>query len=401
MRASPMLEFPLSEYESRIAGLVANMREAGMDGVMVTGMENTRYYTGLQSVIWPSKLSTPGLVIVNAAGEVYIVGSASAQDTARYTACVEDKNVIHFSRNGIPGVALTYPEAIMETLKKMGLATGKLGIEMASNTRLHLQMQWMDTIREEMPNLTFVDAGSLIWKQRAVKSTAEIARFRELSEITDHCFLHSFQSVELGKTTEMGLYRILAQEAFRLHCENVPSIGILFGEGRYLNGNCPPSDNIVITNTPHAVLQIDGGPLYKGYVSDIIRTAVVGGLTKEQQELMDASYDALDFALNHIKAGINTKELCEKLDAHVASGKCASKYRMYTWAGHGIGLDIHEPPTISVGCDMELQAGMILAVEPVFGDAKLGVFGNEQNILVTENGCEIFNKLSIEPFILK
>ena len=50
---------------------------------------------------------------------------------------------------------------------------------------------------------------------------------------------------------------------------------------------------------------------------------------------------------------------------------------------------------------MELQAGMILAVEPVFGDAKLGVFGNEQNILVTENGCEIFNKLSIEPFILK
>ena len=401
MRASPMLEFPLSEYEQRISGLVARMNAAGIDGVMITSKESTRYYTGLQSVIWPSKLSTPGIVLVSASGDVYIVGSASAQDTARYSACVEDENVIAFNRIGIPGVAPTYTQAIMDTMRKMGLAKGKLGMEIGAGTRLHLQMQWMDVIRREMKDMTFVDASQFIWEQRMVKSPAEIEVFRKLCEINDHCYHHAFTHVELGKTTEMDLYRIFAQEAFRLHCEDMPSMGFLFGEGRYLNGNCPPSDTIVITNTPHAVLQIDGGPMYKGYYADIIRMAVVGGMTAEQQALMDASYDILYFALGQIRAGANAKEICSKMDARVAAGPSASYYRMYTWAGHGIGMDLHEPPTIATGCDMELKAGMILAVEPVFGDAKLGVFGNEQNILVTETGCEVLSKLSIEPYILK
>lgn len=400
MRTSPMLEFPLSEYEKRISDLTVNLQQAGLDGIMITGMENVRYYTGLQSVIWPSKLSTPGLALVSAAGDLYLVGSASAQDTARYSACVEDEHVIHFSRNGEPGVARTYPEAIMNTMRRMGLQNGRLGIEMGSGTRLHLQMQWMEEIRGTMTGMTFVDAGQLIWAQRAVKSPAEIEVMRKLCAINDHCYQYAFEHVELGKTTEMGLYRIFAQEAFRQHCENVPPIGILFGEGRYLNGNCPPSDEIVITNTPHAVLQIDGGPKYHGYVADIIRTAVVGGMTPEQEMLMDASYDALEYALGMIHAGANVKEICQKLDEHVAAGPAAESYRMYTWAGHGIGLDIHEPPTIALSCDMELKTGMVLAVEPVFGTAQLGIFGNEENILVTETGYELLSKSPRTPFIL-
>lgn len=396
-----MLEFPVSEYEARIGKLVANMKLAGMDGVMLTSMENTRYYTGLQSVIWPSKLSTPGIVLVNASGEVYIVGSASAQDTARYSACVEDENVIHFSRNGIPGVAQTYPEAIMNTMKKMGLNNGRLGIEMGEYTRLHLQMQWMDTLTQQMSDLTFVDAAPLIWAQRTVKSAEEMKVMRKLFAINDNCYRYAFEHIELGRTTEWDVYSMFAQEAFRQHCENVPVLGVLFGEGRYLNGNCPPSADVVITNTQHAILQIDGGPMYKGYMADIIRMGVVGSLSREQQVIMDASYDAMDFLTSRIKDGVNCKELCHALDRHVAAGPGADYYRMYTWCAHGIGLDIHEPPSIATSDDVELRAGMVLSVEPIFGDEKLGVFGNEQHVLVTENGCEILSLVDTEPFVLR
>lgn len=399
MRTSPMLDFPVQEYENRRAVLMEYMKEAGLDGFMVTSMENTRYYTGLQSVIWPSKLSTPGLAIFNADGEVYIVGSASAQDTARYTGCVEDDHVIHFSRNNIPGVALTYPEAICDTLIKMGLFEGKLGIEIGRGTRLHLQMQWMDEIREKMSGLELVDASEIIWKQRAIKSPAEIEVIRKVCRLNELCYKKVFESLVPGKTTEAEMFRIYAQEAFRLHCENVSPMGMFFGN-RSILGNCPQSEKVVFENKPHNTVFIDGGPIYQGYHSDIIRVGVIGGLNDKQKSLLAASDDALSFSLDMIRDGVSAKDVCNKLDAHIRTTSEAEHYCMYGWMGHGIGLEIHEEPELSADNEFIIRKGMVLAIEPLFGTPDFGIVGNEQNILVTEDGYELLTPSSTRPYIL-
>ena len=54
-----------------------------------------------------------------------------------------------------------------------------------------------------------------------------------------------------------------------------------------------------------------------------------------------------------------------------------------------VGLDVHELPTLSMDCDVILEPGMVMALEPELFDAEIGVFGIEQNFVVTETGCEL------------
>ena len=81
MRKSPMNEFSVEEYQARIDSLTQKIRESGLDAIMLSSKENTRYFCGLQSIIWSSKVSTPGILLVNADGEIALVGSASAAET--------------------------------------------------------------------------------------------------------------------------------------------------------------------------------------------------------------------------------------------------------------------------------------------------------------------------------
>ena len=72
--------------------------------------------------------------------------------------------------------------------------------------------------------------------------------------------------------------------------------------------------------------------------------------------------------------------------------------------GHGVGLDIHEPPSIAKGNEALIQPNMILTVEPVFWDLpdhKIGNFAIEEDVLVTENGFEVLSKFSNELFVVE
>ena len=92
MRQSPMLEYSLSEFEDRIARATAKMQEAGLDFIMGTSKAVVCHLTGLRSVAWKSKLSTPGLIFLDAQGHFGVVGSFSALDTAMYTTCLDNED---------------------------------------------------------------------------------------------------------------------------------------------------------------------------------------------------------------------------------------------------------------------------------------------------------------------
>ena len=74
MREPEMLDFPLEEYKARLDGLTRRMKQQGMDPVFLTAAENLRYFTGLQSVVWSSPVSTPGVLLITADGFWQMVG---------------------------------------------------------------------------------------------------------------------------------------------------------------------------------------------------------------------------------------------------------------------------------------------------------------------------------------
>ena len=399
-----MIEFPLGEYEARMAGLTRRMRAAGLDGVMITNRENTRYYCDLQSVIWPSKVSTPGILILNADGRVRLVGSASAVETARHTCCLDPQDVTCYDRNDLPGVPATYPDAVIESVRALGLAGGRIGMEYGEGAYLQLQLHWLEEITSRLPEAEFVDAMPLILRQRMIKSPAEIEALRTACRQNEQSLQYAFSHVEPGRSTEFDFFRLYAQQAFRLHCENVTNdlapLSVRFGAGRAAAFGSPCGET-VLPAAPHAPVAIDGGLYTHGYYSDLSRSAVVGGLSDRQRALADAARETCDLLVSLIRAGAPAAEVTARTDRFALASAAGDRYLSRGALGHGVGLDLREAPYLKklARDGGAFEAGMVLSLHPRFGGGEDGVFCCGREVVVMEDGAQCLGGDG-EPFVI-
>ena len=101
-----------------------------------------------------------------------------------------------------------------------------------------------------------------------------------------------------------------------------------------------------------------------------------------------------------IRPGVPIKDVTNAIDRFYAEKGFDSLNRSRGWTGHGIGLDVHELPTIDKDCEEVFQAGMVMSLEPELFDPTCGVFGVEQNFLVTETGCEVLTLVPTDLIVL-
>ena len=136
-----------------------------------------------------------------------------------------------------------------------------------------------------------------------------------------------------------------------------------------------------------------GGPL-GGYHSDITRTLHVGPASSEEWEVYEAVREAQERAVQAVRPGVRAG------DVDAAARTCLEAAGLGEYfihrTGHGLGLELHEPPYLLGGSEQELQPGMVFSVEP--GAYKPGAFGVriEDIVVVTETGCERLNNASRE-----
>jgi len=381
-----MMDFPLDEYAGRLHKLYEQMKLAQVDGVMLTQEENLRYFIGLRSTAWGCKDAVPGLLLLAADGRAALICQEELLPTAAATCCLEESELLGYSPEQSP-VDCAYISAICDALKRLGLHKGRLGIESGMVARLSMRYTDFLSLKDKLSDMDLVPFSRNIWNLRTIKSPREIEVFREVCAISEKCYRKAFDSVVLDQTTEREVYHCFAEEAFRLGADGMPPLIVEFGRGRYTQANCPPSDK-VITSKEHEFLFIDTGPSLKGYITDTIRMGVVGSMNPRQKQLRQMADEALEFCLGMIRGGVPCYEVSAKMDEMVDAKGFGPWNQTRGWTGHSVGLDIHEPPTLSCDCDMILQPGMILSVEPLMMDAENGMIATEHNILVTETGYE-------------
>jgi Xaa-Pro aminopeptidase len=155
---------------------------------------------------------------------------------------------------------------------------------------------------------------------------------------------------------------------------------------------------------------IDGGCTRKGYHCDFIRWGAVGEPSREDQYLLDTAIEALEACKEAIKPGVSCG------DIHAIGKKVfeAAKidhddWQVWSPAGHGIGLEVHEAPFLSPGNETILRPGMVITIEPLIVKTKVGRFAQnpdnryrgrapdmmvvEDNIVVTEKGYDLLTPL--------
>ncbi len=248
---------------------------------------------------------------------------------------------------------------------------------------------FIDTIGDDVK---LEELGNSVNNLRMIKSDDEIQLIAKAEEIGDEAFNHILNYMEVGMTEK--------QVALELECvmKRLGADGLSF-------------DTIVASGTnssmPHAVptdkvieegdfVTLDFGCIYKGYCSDMTRTVYMGDeMTEKQLEVYTTVLNAQKSALNAIKPGM----VCSDIDKIARDYISNAGYGDYFGhgLGHGVGLYIHEEPRFSRRCDVVLEPGMILSVEP--GIYLPGEFGVriEDLIVVTEGG---YANLTESPKVL-
>jgi Xaa-Pro aminopeptidase len=116
------------------------------------------------------------------------------------------------------------------------------------------------------------------------------------------------------------------------------------------------------------LVQVDGGFAFEGYKSDIIRMACIGKPSNEQKKNYEIAKEASIKSINSIREGISCREVwkeAEKVWKKYGYEDFINGRKKANWCanGHGIGLDIHEPPVISLAEKELLKNGMVITIE--------------------------------------
>lgn len=163
------------------------------------------------------------------------------------------------------------------------------------------------------------------------------------------------------------------------------------------------------TSLPHGVpsdatvhegdfFTFDFGAVYEGYHSDTTRTVAIKSASEEMQEIYQIVLKAQLAALDVIKAGIMCSEV-DKTARNIISNAGYGEYFGHS-TGHGVGLDIHEAPTVSYRSNVMLKEGMVITDEPgIYLPDKFGV-RIEDMVYVTNNGYKNFVSLPKELIIV-
>jgi Xaa-Pro aminopeptidase len=306
-----------------------------------------------------------------------IIAHEFVEESTRRETWVQDVRLYHHLIEG-------HLPLIQSVFDDLALVDGRIGAELGFEQRLGLSYTDFQTIRQELPNVTFMDASHLFWKLRMVKSLAEIQLVRKACQITSKAFQVCFESIATGMTErEIGdIYR--------------GSITKLGGTHPWCFISSGPYNYDVISGAPTSrqlhkgnILWIDGGCKYLGYNSDFCRIAAIGKPSVKQQTMYSTTLQLTDLCIMAVKPGVKASDIANICALELKRQGLELTFRAGR-LGHGIGLMLTEPPHIAEYDSTVLEPGMIITIEPGFV-TDYGVFQAEENVLVTPDGFEILS----------
>ncbi|MEE3427687.1 MAG: aminopeptidase P family protein [Ruminococcus sp.] len=283
-------------------------------------------------------------------------------------------------------------EDIAEVCKKHSVNT--LFIE-SENITLKAYHSYLKSFNSKGISLISDDSLSKkISNLRLIKSEEEIALLQEAQDITEKAYnevLNLIKPGESERTISIELERLL-----KIYGASDVSFDLITIAGKKTSlPHGVPSDDIIREGD---FFTMDIGSLYKGYRSDMTRTVAVGSCDDYKREIYNIVLKAQTTALEAVKSGVKACEI-DKISRDIINNAGYSKNFGHA-TGHGVGLDIHENPTVSPKGDTILSENMVITVEPgIYLENQFGV-RIEDMVLVKENGYKNFATLSKELIIV-
>ncbi|PJO41748.1 M24 family metallopeptidase [Lysinibacillus xylanilyticus] len=343
------------------------LQEQNIDGILITNGYNRRYMTGFTG--------TAGVAIVSQNDAVFITDFRYTEQAA---AQIQDFRIVKHEA--------TIIEEIATQVNNMGIKL--LGFE-KDTVNFGTYELYKSKIQADL-----VPFSGLIEKIRLIKTQQEINIIKVACEIADHAFTHILNFIKPGKT-ELEVSNEL-EFFMRKQGATQSSFDIIVASG--LRSALPHgvATNKVIEKGDFVTL--DYGALYNGYISDITRTVAVGEPSEKLVDMYNAVLASQLLALEKVGPGL-TGIQADAIARNYLTEKGYGEAFGHS-LGHGIGLEVHESPGLSIRSETVLEPGMAVTIEPGVYLPEIGGVRIEDDILITENGNELLTHSSKELIIL-
>ena len=355
-----------AEYATHVARLQTAMAEHDLSAVVV---EPSPTMTWLSGVRW-GRSERPFLLVVPQQGEPWFVAPAFEEGTARQR--LGDATLHTWQEHDSPFALLA---------KHLPRGSGRVGVDGEMRTFI------VAGLRAAMKR-PVVDGRAAIDAVRMSKSDAELSRLRRANEATKAALALVANVVEPGMPqSEVAALARAAQQAAGL--ADVWVLALAGEAAAYPHGT--EHDRVLGSNE---LLLVDTGGALHGYRSDITRTWAVGTPTDAAARAWETVAAAQRAGLAVMKPGVTAGAVDAAARAVIESGGYGGGYDALTHRlGHGIGLQVHEPPYLVPHDARALTPGMTMSNEP--GIYKRGEFGVriEDIVAITPSGHEVFGPL--------
>ncbi len=352
----------------QIQRLRSEMRRRGLD--VFVAFQDTRYFTG----------TTAGkALIVPLSGEPVLLCSRLEQDQAKKGRVKDVRAYSGWKAPLRPGERVHFRDAwmiIADCVRDFGAHS--VGYDRASKSLIRKIRNVRHASYSEMPEL--------VPEARSVKSPEELKLARRSAEIVSKGMKRASELIEAGRTE----IEIAAEAEYVMRKAGSEGVSFPSIVASGANSALPHAFATFKKLRSHELVVVDIGAVYEGYSSDMTRTFAIEP-TKAQSRLLEAVKKAQAAGIARVKDGVPAREV-DFAARNFVSRAGYSKFFSHG-TGHGVGIEIHEPPSLWPESKDVLKANMVITVEPGAYVPKVGGARWEDMVLVKRGGREMLTYL--------
>ena len=375
------IDFPRLRRE-RVEKSQEAMRKAGVDMLFVFRTEDARYLTSYRHHLGPAVIIGNGTVVLGQNSPPILFTMDVEHCKARLPWLGPDQVQPRANFREVAGIK-EFAERVSALLGSLREKT--IGIDIYTPSMA-------EGFREAFPHSRFVDGYEVLMEAKMIKTEDEILCLKAATVMTEAAMDAAVRFMKPG-VRECEVLAVAWQTMTALgsewtQCSNIVASGPYTAPYRRFT-----SDRIL---RPGDLVIIDIGACFNGYYGDFTRTWVCGDMrpTKEQIELHQLCYDGLHNGCAACKPGnTNAQVVAEAGEENVLSS-----------LGHGSGTNPWETPHFSLTSKrdpMVLRPGMTANLEPYRGKPGIGGFRLEHNLIIRENGPEIYTPYPFDDRLVK
>ncbi|MFH1675129.1 MAG: Xaa-Pro peptidase family protein [Pseudomonadota bacterium] len=361
-------------YAHRLEKLRKDLHDRSIDTFWVLNEENRQYLSGFRGHDGQCDES---------AGSLFIAQSRQLLTT--------DFRYIEQAGNEAPSFEpLCYTKGIIDLLPDIlkDLKTKRLGFEAGRLSYLQFQ-KVSEALQKSGISVDLVPCEEMLEGLRIIKEDFEIEAIKRSIAITELALTAILDGLAPGMS-EKDVAWSIEREIRERGAEEISFSPIVASGENSALPHAIPTDRKIKSGEP---ILFDLGSRLDGYCSDMTRTVILGNPDTRFRDVVQTVYDAQQRAIESIRAGVSSKSV-DKV-ARDCIDERGFKGKFGHGLGHGVGLAVHERPSLNPTNDIILKPGMVVTVEPGIYIPGWGGVRLENMVVVQENRAEVLNKMPV------